>query len=118
MEDNEPYCFFELVVETKGSLNLNIELPLDSAFEKEGHLRYSPIKYFMTKKKPEEEGNKFSGYKFYDGEYVKGYHKSLNRFLQIEEGTYYIYVKIDNSKKLPLESFAININTTAELKSF
>jgi hypothetical protein len=72
----------------------------------------------MTKKREEGEQGKFGGYQFYDGEYVKGYHKSLNRFLEITPGKYVIYVKIDNSKENNAQSFAININTNAIIRKF
>ena len=49
---------------------------------------------------------------------MKGYHKSLNRFLQINEGKYYIYVKIDNRKEKKAKSFAINISTNATIRKF
>lgn len=49
---------------------------------------------------------------------MKGYHKSLNRFLEINEGKYYIYVKIDNRKEKKAKSFAININTNATISKF
>ena len=50
---------------------------------------------------------------------MKGYHKSLNRFLQIEKGTYYIYFKLERNKLLtPKKIIAININTNAAIESF
>jgi hypothetical protein len=36
-------------------------------------------------------------YEYYDGDYVKGYYKNLNRFIEIMPGKYYVFVKIDTS---------------------
>ena len=89
-------------VESDGFINLNIELPLHSAeyFLDEGKSapRFSYIKYIMARKKKTEIRSQLLGYDFYDGEHVMGYHKSLNRFIQIEKGLYYIYFKIRKNK--------------------
>ena len=52
----------------------------------------------MARKKKTEIRSQLLGYDFYDGEHVMGYHKSLNRFIQIEKGLYYIYFKIRKNK--------------------
>lgn len=59
-----------------------------------------------------------SNYQYYDGEYVKGYHKSLNRFLEINPGKYYVYVKVENQKDNFVNSYAIGINTNAGISTF
>ena len=83
-------------------MNLNIELPLESAEYKieEGKSapRFSYIKYLLARKKSEENREALLGYDYYDGEYVKGYHKSLNRFIEVNKGTYYIYFKLQKNK--------------------
>ena len=112
--------FFELKVKTDGFININIEVPVESAeyLMEEGKSapRYSYIKYFMAKKKSKERREELVGYDYYDGEYVKGYHKSLNRFIQIDRGIYYIYFKIQRNKELlPQSKIAININTNAHI---
>ena len=79
-------------------MNINIELPADSADVKQDKgkvsKRYSYIKYFLAKKEANYNPLELSGFSFYDGEYVKGYHKSCNRFIEVEPGTYYLYFKI------------------------
>lgn len=83
-------------------------------------MRYSYISYFMARKGEKENEQNLQGYEYYDGEYVKGYHKSVNRFLKIETaGTYYIYFKVDRNKKLEShQSVAINLNSNAKIQSF
>ena len=50
---------------------------------------------------------------------MKGYHKSVNRFIQIEKGVYYIYFKIERNRALSNNHrIAININTNASIESF
>jgi hypothetical protein len=43
---------------------------------------------------PGEFEPNLSKYEYYDIDFVKGYHRSSNRFLNIEKGTYMLYVKI------------------------
>lgn len=50
---------------------------------------------------------------------MKGYHKSINRFIEIEKGTYYIYFKVDRNRNIePNQMVTININSTAYITSF
>ncbi len=53
-DDIAPYYFFDLEVTERGSFNLNIDLPFDSADSFENNLRFSPIKYFMTRLNEQE----------------------------------------------------------------
>ena len=73
----------------------------------------------MGRKKSELNSSSLEGFEFYDGEYVKGYHKSVNRFIQIEKGVYYVYFKVERNRTLTNKHrIAININTNASIESF
>ena len=107
-------------------MNLNVQLPIESGEDKNDEeggkkptKRYSYIKYLMAKKRSDVNRQTLSGYEYYDGEYVKGYHKSANRFIQVEKGVYYIYFKIERNRMLSNKHrIAININTNATIESF
>lgn len=66
----------------------------------------------------EEEGIELLKYKYYDIEYVKAYHHSCNRFLNIKPGTYFIYVKIEALNGEKINTYTINFNTNANINSF
>ena len=58
IKTDNPHYFFELELGRKGNVNLNIELPRESAiFKKKGDdgqtsTRYASVKYFLTKLNP------------------------------------------------------------------
>lgn len=108
-----PYVY-KLNVLEDGFFNINIEHKESSkrsefvkGYDRD---RWPYIKYFLAKVQYEafdakskittEQGipgdfepNLFK-YKYYDIEFMKGYHRSVNRMMKIEKGQYLIYVKI------------------------
>lgn len=46
---------------------------------------------------------------------MKGYHRSVNRFMKMEKGEYLIYVKIENMNKgVPQIDYTLSISSSAK----
>lgn len=80
--------------------------------------RYAPIKYFISRYN-DSSNNKLECFEFWHGQYMKGYHKSMNSFLSnLIPGRYYIYIKIENEVENKAKYFSINLVTNAHIREF